>query len=49
MEIVIMAGAAIAALVGTYVATNSSNGRDVVVQVKKAQKGRAKMKKALEK
>lgn len=49
MEIVIMAGAAIAALVGTYVATNSTNGGDVVVQVKKAQKSRAKMKKALEK
>ena len=49
MEIVIMAGAAVAALVGTYFATNLSNGSDVVAQVKKAQKGRAKMKRALEK
>jgi cell division protein FtsB len=49
MEMAIMAGAALLALIGAYFATNLTNGVDVVAQVKKAEKSRAKMKKALTK
>ncbi len=50
MEIAVMAGAAALALVGAYFATILTNGSDDWAgQVKKAQRSRAKMKKALEK
>jgi hypothetical protein len=49
MEMAIMAGAALLALLGAYFATILTNGVDVVAQVNKAEKSRAKMKKALTK
>ncbi|MBU6346309.1 MAG: hypothetical protein KGR70_13555 [Cyanobacteria bacterium REEB494] len=50
MEIAIMIGAAGLALIGAYFATSLTNGTDDWAgQVKKAERSRAKMKKALSK
>jgi hypothetical protein len=50
MEIGIMIGAAVLALIGAYFATKLTNGtEDWAGQVKKAERSRAKMKKALNK
>jgi hypothetical protein len=48
MEIAIVIGAALAGLIGAYFATGATNGTgDWAGQVKKAERSRAKMKKAL--
>ena len=49
MEIGIVIGASLLALLGAYFATILTNGMQVVDQVKKAERSRAKMKRALEK
>jgi hypothetical protein len=50
MEIGIVIGAAVIALIGAYFATKLTNGtEDWVGQVEKAERSRAKMKEALDK